>query len=71
MLGSLESVQHFQLILKAMNAKKCLEVGCYTGSTTLSLALALPEDGKVVTLDITDKWAFQDIWKQADVDHKV
>jgi predicted O-methyltransferase YrrM len=71
MLGALDCVQHFQLILKAINAKKCLEVGCFTGATTLSFALALPEDGKVITTDITDEFIFQDIWKEAGVDHKV
>ena len=71
MLGSLDSAQHFQLILKAINAKKCLEVGCFTGSTTLTIALALPEDGKVITTDITDQYAAQDIWKEAGVDHKI
>jgi predicted O-methyltransferase YrrM len=71
MMGALDCVQHFQLILKAMNAKKVLEVGCFTGSTALSFALALPDDGKVITTDITDKFVFQDIWKEAGVDHKV
>jgi caffeoyl-CoA O-methyltransferase len=58
-------------MLKAMGAKKCLEIGCFTGATTLSLAMALPEDGKIITTDITDEFVFQDLWKEAGVEHKV
>lgn len=54
-----------------MNAKKCLEVGCFTGYTALSLALALPEDGEVISCDITDKFVRKDIWNEAGVGHKV
>lgn len=71
MLGAFEEVQHFQLLLKAIKAKKCLEVGTYTGYTALSLALALDEDGQVITTDInSDKVAF-DIWKRAGMEKKV
>jgi len=71
MLGSFDEVQHFQLILKAIKAKKCLELGTYTGYTTLSLAMALPDDGKVVTCDITSQYINLDIWKDSGVASKV
>jgi predicted O-methyltransferase YrrM len=71
MMGSPDFVQHFQVLLKAMSAKKCLEIGCFTGATSLALALALPSDGKVVTCDITGKFIRQDIWKEAGMINKV
>jgi O-methyltransferase len=71
MLGALDNAQHFQVILKAMNAKKCLEVGCFTGATTLTIAQALPEDGRITTLDVSDECVAKDIWREAGVDHKV
>lgn len=71
MMGAFECVQHFQLLVKAIQAKKCLEVGCYTGYTTLSLAQALDEQSQVYTLDVTSKYVAFDIWKKAGVDHKV
>ena len=71
MTGSVEEAQHFQVILKAMRAKRCLELGCYTGYTTLTMALALPEDGEVITCDIDDTLVQKGIWKEAGVDHKV
>ena len=71
MLGALECVQFFQLLVKSMNAKKCLEVGTYTGYTSLSLAQALPEHGQVFTTDITKESIRFDIWKKAGVEQKV
>lgn len=71
MLGALECVQLFQLMLRNMNAKKCLEVGTFTGYTSLSLAQALPDDGQVVTTDIYRNQVQFETWKKAGVDHKV
>lgn len=71
MLGSFDEVQHFQLILKAIKAKKCLELGTFTGYTTLSLAMALPDDGKVVTCDVTSQYLNFDIWKESGMASKV
>ena len=71
MTGSVEVAQFFQIILKAMNAKRCLELGCYSGYTTLSLALALPDNGEIITCDINDGFVQKNIWKEAGVDHKV
>ena len=71
MLGSFDEVQHFQLILKAIKAKKCIEVGVYTGYTTLSLAMALPDDGKVVACDITSEYLNLDIWQESGLAPKV
>jgi predicted O-methyltransferase YrrM len=71
MLGSTDEIQFFQLILKSINAKQVLELGTYTGYTTMSLAMALPDDGKVVSCDITDQSIQYDIWKEAGVDQKI
>lgn len=71
MLGSADEVQFFQLLLKATGAKKCIEVGAYTGYTTLSMALVLPDDGKVVCCDISDAKLARDIWQEAQIDKKI
>nr|CAH8853264.1 unnamed protein product [Trichobilharzia regenti] len=58
----------------AINAKKTLDVGVYTGYSVLTIAEALPSDGCVVALDITDTY-LQDYcipaWKQAGVEKKI
>ena len=57
-LGDIKRMQisisqcHFlHLIIKASNAKKILEIGTFTGLSTLTMSLALPNDGNLVTLD--------------------
>lgn len=71
MLGAFECVQLFQVLLKSLNAKKVIEVGTFTGYTTLSMAQALGDDATIVTTDISSEFVRQDVWKKAGVDHKV
>ena len=43
---------HFlHLIIKTSNIKNVLEIGTFTGLSALSIALALPDDGKLIALD--------------------
>jgi len=57
-LGDIQRMQiseaqgHFlQLIIKINNVKNCLEIGTFTGFSSLTMALALPNGGKLTTLD--------------------
>tara|TARA_B100000700_G_scaffold289259_1_gene346452 strand:- start:797 stop:1453 length:657 start_codon:yes stop_codon:yes gene_type:complete len=57
-LGDIKRMQisisqcHFlHLVIKISNIKKILEIGTFTGLSTLSMALALPENGKLIALD--------------------
>tara|TARA_B100000029_G_scaffold90661_1_gene80466 strand:- start:1651 stop:2301 length:651 start_codon:yes stop_codon:yes gene_type:complete len=43
--------QFLHLIIKISNIKNVLEIGTFTGLSTLSMALALPDDGKIIALD--------------------
>ncbi|KAF5798891.1 putative caffeoyl-CoA O-methyltransferase [Helianthus annuus] len=51
MTTSADEGQFLNLLLKLINAKNTMEIGVYTGYS-LSTALALPEDGKILALDI-------------------
>jgi len=41
-----------QFIIKSSNIQNCLEIGTFTGYSALTMALALPENGTIVSLDI-------------------
>ena len=47
--------QFLQLMIKINNVKNCLEIGTFTGFSTLTMALALPNGGKITTLDHDEK----------------
>lgn len=61
------------LLAKAVGAKRTLEIGTFTGYSALSVALALPSDGRVMALDVsrefTDK--ARGYWKEAGVESKI
>ena len=41
-----------QFVIKSSNIQNCLEIGTFTGYSALTMALALPENGSIVSLDI-------------------
>ena len=79
-LGEIKRMQlsisqcHFlHLIIKTSNIKNVLEIGTFTGLSALSIALALPKDGKLIALDKdedTNKVA-SNFFKKANQDHKI
>ncbi|XP_077543871.1 putative caffeoyl-CoA O-methyltransferase 1 isoform X1 [Haemaphysalis longicornis] len=73
MMADTSALSLVQLLLRAMGAKKYLEIGVFTGCSALSAALALPPDGSVVGLDISQKFADigRPFWREAGVDHKI
>ena len=79
-LGEIKKMQiavsqcHFlELITKISKAKKILEIGTFTGLSTLSMSLGLPDDGSLIALDKnkeTNKRA-SDFFKKANQDKKI
>ncbi|MEU6083904.1 class I SAM-dependent methyltransferase [Streptomyces sp. NPDC047108] len=51
-----EQGQFLALLLHAVQAKRALEVGVFTGYSLLRTALALPDDGTVTACDISEEW---------------
>ena len=79
-LGEIKKMQiavsqcHFlELITKISKAKKVLEIGTFTGLSTLSMALGLPEDGSLIALDKNNETGKKalDFFKKANQDRKI
>ncbi|EGC39872.1 hypothetical protein DICPUDRAFT_93495 [Dictyostelium purpureum] len=73
MITDIGQNQLFSLLLKVLNAKKVIDVGVYTGLSSLSFALSLPEDGKVYGLDNSSDYidCCNQFWKKAGVSDKI
>ncbi|KAG1359062.1 putative Caffeoyl-CoA O-methyltransferase [Cocos nucifera] len=52
MTTSADEGQFLNMLLKLINAKKTMEIGVYTGYSLLATALALPDDGQILAMDI-------------------
>jgi predicted O-methyltransferase YrrM len=61
------------LLVELTGARRCLEVGTFTGYSSLRVALALPPDGSLVCCDISREWTdvARRYWSQAGVAEKV
>lgn len=68
-----EQGQFLALLIKLMGAKKTLDIGVFTGYSSLVVALALPEDGIVVACDVDEKASdvANRYWELAEVTHKI
>lgn len=73
MQTSLEQTQFMQLLIKLIGAKKTIEVGVFTGLSTLAVALALPEEGEIIACDINEEWTTiaKLYWQKAGVLEKI
>ncbi|MEY2419105.1 MAG: caffeoyl-CoA O-methyltransferase [Actinomycetota bacterium] len=61
------------LLVRVIGARRCVEVGTFTGFSALCVARALPEDGTLLCCDVSEEWTAigREHWKRAGVDHKI
>jgi predicted O-methyltransferase YrrM len=65
--------QLMALLIELVGARNVLEIGTFTGYSALAMALALPEDGRLVACDVNEEWTSigRRYWEEAGVAHKI
>jgi predicted O-methyltransferase YrrM len=65
--------QFMQLLVKLIGARNCIEVGVFTGYSSLVVALALPPGGRIVACDVNEEWTAiaRKHWKMAGVEDRI
>ncbi len=68
-----EQGQFMQMLVRLMGARRTIEVGVFTGYSSLAVALALPDDGRVLACDISEEYTAiaRRHWESAGVAHKI
>ncbi|MEM0955348.1 MAG: class I SAM-dependent methyltransferase [Pseudomonadota bacterium] len=61
------------VLVKALGAKHCLEIGTFTGYSALCVAGALPPDGRLICCDVSEEWTTiaKRYWREAGVIEKI
>lgn len=68
-----EQGQFMALLVSLMGARRCLEIGVFTGYSSLAVALALPEDGSILACDVSEEYTAvaREFWGKAGVAGKI
>lgn len=68
-----EQGQFMHMLVRLMGARTALEIGTFTGYSALCVAMALPEDGRLIACDIDEEWPSfgRRYWAEAGVAHKI
>ena len=68
-----EQGQFMALLVRLLGAKKTLDIGVYTGYSSLCIGLALPQNGRVIACDLNREWTdtAKHYWHKAGVADKI
>ena len=61
------------MLVSLIGARRCIELGTFTGYSSLAVALALPADGRIVCCDVSEEWTSvaRRYWSEAGVEDRV
>jgi caffeoyl-CoA O-methyltransferase len=68
-----EQGQFMGLLMRLLGARTTIEAGVFTGYSSTAVALALPDDGKIIACDVSEEWTSiaRRYWREAGVAHKI
>ncbi len=68
-----EQGQFFRVLVGMLGAKKTLEIGVFTGYSSLVTAMALPPDGRIIACDVSEEFTSvaRRYWREAGVENKI
>jgi len=68
-----EQGQFMQLLTRLVGARRCIEVGVFTGYSSLAVAMVLPADGRILACDVSEEFTSvaRRYWKEAGVAGKI
>jgi predicted O-methyltransferase YrrM len=68
-----EQGQFMGLLARLIGARRCIEIGTYTGYSALAVALQLPPDGKLIACDVSDEFTRigRPFWREAGVESRI
>lgn len=68
-----EQGQFMELLVQLMGAKKTIEIGVFTGYSSLCVALALPPNGQIIACDVSEEYTAiaRRYWEAAGVANKI
>ncbi|HDZ08387.1 O-methyltransferase [Pseudohongiella sp.] len=68
-----EQARFMSVVLRSMQVRHCIEIGVYTGYSTLITAQAMLPGGRIVACDLSEEWTAiaQRYWQQAEVEDRI
>jgi predicted O-methyltransferase YrrM len=68
-----EQGQFMRLLVELIGARRALEIGVFTGYSSTCVAMALPDDGKLIACDVSDEYTSvaRRYWRRAGVDGRI
>lgn len=68
-----EQAQFLAFLVKLIGARRVIEVGVFTGYSSLAVAMALPDDGQMIACDVSEKWTSvaRKYWEEAEVSDRI
>ncbi|OMJ72665.1 hypothetical protein SteCoe_28833 [Stentor coeruleus] len=73
MITQRQECELFELILRFSGAKNCIEIGVFTGSSSLSIARAIGPEGKLIAIDVSEEFTnvAKKYWKQEGLENRI